>query len=238
MIDNDNDLIIKSIHIKPAALFHKSSSRQRPKSLDGRPKSAQYMARPYTPSGLIHNSNRNSNSTKLSFDKSLITSPSKMSPLSSLASPINRDDNDNFITNTITSPVSPPSPNQRRPLTLCIDPHEICVSRTHKKMNIQGELRLRNLEKEKQWSSVDKVKDALIKTKTKKNLSVLQDKLHHTVISHHSSAFRKKNVEWGKDCFVHDLYEPRRHEIFKGRAIWQGFCNDPIFSPSLGFIQR
>jgi hypothetical protein len=121
-------------------------------------------------------------------------------------------------------------------LTVCIDPNEILISRAHKKMNRLGEVRLRTIEKEGQISSIDKVKDALRKSKKILRDSPENNKLHHTIITHHSKAFRK-NVVWGKDVFVHDPYEPKRHEIFKGRAIWQSFCNDPM-NPITGFVQR
>jgi hypothetical protein len=161
------------------------------------------------------------NRDETSFNTLAITSPVKS---------IKRDDSD--YSQVIASPVSPQSPS-RRPMTVCIDPNEINVGRTHKKLSKQNELRLRKIEKE-QWTSNDRVKTALIKAKREKDV---QNKLHHTVISHHSDAFRNK-IKFGKDAFVHDLYEPRRHEIFKGRAVWQGFCNDPMMSPSFGFIQR
>ena len=239
--------VVKSIHIKPSLpLF----TNRRPNLIDDRPKSASYMARPYTPSGLSPSAS-NRSKAKLTFDSRLMTSPSIRPDISTLASPINRDEtsfntlaitspvksiklnkDESYYSQVIASPVSPQSPS-RRPMTVCINPDEINVGRAHKKMNRQGELRLRNIEKEQWTSNPDKVRTALIKAKRGKDDS----KLHHTVISHHSDAFRNK-PKWGKDVFVHDLYEPRRHEIFKGRAIWQGFCNDPMMSPSLGFVQR
>jgi len=237
------DTDVRSIHIKPSLpLF----SNRRSHLIDDRPKSALYMARPYTPSGLSPSS-YNRSRPKLTFDSRLMTT---IRPdISTLASPINRDEtsfntlaitspvksikrDDSDYSQVIASPVSPQSPS-RRPMTVCIDPNEINVGRAHKKLSKQNELRLRKIEKE-QWTSNDRVKTALIKAKRGKDV---QNKLHHTVISHHSDAFRNAPI-WGKDVFVHDLYEPRRHAIFKGRAIWQGFCNDPMMSPSFGFIQR
>lgn len=199
--DNDN-IVIKSIQIRPTVPLFTSNRRSK---VNDKPKTAVYMARPYTPS-------TTTNRAKLTFDKTLMG-------INSLASPIHVD--------TI-------SPSRRRPMTVCTSPNEKNVGCSVKNINKQVDLRLKNIEKE-QWSSVDKVKNALIKAKRIKNNE--NKLLHHSVISHHTKAFRDK-VVWGKDCFVHDLYEPRRQEIFKGRAVWQSFCADPMMSPSLGFIQR
>lgn len=233
MISDNNDMMIKSIHIKPIPLFDKTSSHQRPKTVSSsRPKSAAYMQRPYTPAGLLNcKSNSNSNK-KLTFNRSLITSPNKAILLSSLASPIGPDIE--YMTITRASPIRSTSPS-RKPLTLTVDPHEIFISRSHKKMNKVGEIRLRTIEKEGlALSEIDKVKEALRKSKKLKDSP--ETKLHHSIISHHSKAFRN-NVVWGKDLFVHDPYEPKRHEIYKGRAIWQGYCSDPM-NPVLGYCQR
>lgn len=200
--DNDN-IVIKSIQIRPTVPLFTSNRRSK---VNNKPKTAVYMARPYTPS-------TTTNRAKLTFDKTLMS-------INSLASPIHVD--------TI-------SPSRRRPMTVCTSPNECNVGRSIKKINKVVDMRLKNIEKE-QWSSVDKVKNALIKAKRiKHNENKLL--LHSTVISQHSKAFHNP-VQWGKDCFVHDLYEPRRQEIFKGRAVWQSFCADPMMSPSLGFIQR
>lgn len=164
------------------------------------------MARPYTPS-------TTTNRAKLTFDKTLMS-------INSLASPIHVD--------TI-------SPSRRRPMTVCTSPNEKNVGHSVKQINKQVDIRLKDIEKE-QWSSVEKVKNALIKAK---RINHNENKLLHiTVKSQHAKAFHNPVHIWGKDCFVHDLYEPRRQEIFKGRAVWQSFCADPMMSPSLGFIQR
>ena len=227
----DNDMDIRSIHIRPSPLFDRSSSHQRTRTVaSSRPRSAAYLVRPYTP-GLIINTSNNS-SKKLTFDRSLIISPNKATLLSSLASPIGPD-NECMSLNTPSCRRST-SPN-RKPLTLCTDPNEIFLNRSHKKMNKVGEVRLRTLEKQGQIHDHDKIKEALRQSKKLKD-SPEKTKLHHTTISHHSKAFRK-NVVWGKDVFVHDPYEARRHDIYKGRAIWQSFCNDPM-NPYLGFIPR
>lgn len=239
---------VRSIHIKPSLpLF----TNRRSHLIDDRPMTASYMARPYTPSGLSPSS-YNRSRAKLTFDSRLMTS---IRPdISTLASPINRDEtsfntlaitspvksikrDDSDFSQVIASPVSPQSPS-RRPMTVCIDPNEINVGRTHKKLSKQNELRLRKIEKELGLRKIEKEQRTSSNDRVKaKRGKDVQNKLHHTVISHHSDAFRNNPI-FGRDVFVHDLYEPRRHEIFKGRAVWQGFCNDPMMSPSFGFIQR